>query len=105
MALGDGRVLVVGSDNVCTPGAAWDESVSAEVFDPAASTWSATESLNAPRGGFVAVALDDGRALVTGGITSSNPGDGVYGAYSSTKLYDLADRHLVPDGSSQRGPA
>jgi serpin B len=88
VALADGRVLVVGSDNVCTPGAAWDGSVAAEVFDPAAGTWSATESLNAPRDGFVAVTLDDGRALVTGGITGDNPADGVYGSYSSTKLYD-----------------
>jgi serine protease inhibitor len=88
VALGNGRVLVVGSDNFCTPGAAWDESAAAEVFDPAAGTWSATESLNAPRDGFVAVTLDDGRALVTGGITGSNPAYGVYGAYSSTKLYD-----------------
>jgi serpin B len=88
VALTDGRVLVVGSDNVCTPGAAWDESVAAEVFDPATGIWSATESLNAPRDGFVAVALDDGRILVTGGVTSAEPGDGVFGAYSSTKLYD-----------------
>jgi len=88
VALNDGRVLVVGSDNVCTPGAAWDESAAADVFDPAAGTWSATESLNAPRDGFVAVTLDDGRALVTGGLTGSNPAYGVYGAYSSTKLYD-----------------
>ena len=88
VALGDGRVLVVGSDNICTPGGAWDESADAEVFDPAAGSWSATESLNAPRDGFVAVALPDGRVLVTGGLTSSDPPDGVYGAYSSTKLYD-----------------
>ena len=69
-------------------GRAWEESAAAEVFDPAAGTWSATESLNAPRDGFVAVTLDDGRALVTGGVTSAEPGDGVFGAYSSTKLYD-----------------
>ncbi len=78
----------MGSDNICTPGWAWEESAAAEVFDPATGTWSATESLNAPRDGFVAVALDDGRVLVTGGVTSAEPGEGVFGAYSSTKLYD-----------------
>ena len=88
VALNDGRVLVVGSDNICTPGGAWEESAAAETFDPATGTWSATESLNAPRDGFVAVALDDGRVLVTGGVTSAEPGEGVFGAYSSTKLYD-----------------
>jgi len=86
--LADGRVLVVGSDNVCTPGGAWDESMAAEVFDPGAGTWNATGSLNAPRDGFVAVTLDDGRVLVTGGMTPGAPAEGVFGAYSSTKLYD-----------------
>jgi serpin B len=87
VVLSDGRVLVVGNDNICTPGGAWDESVQAEVFDPSTGTWSATGSLNAPRTDFVAVALTDGRVLVTGGLTSvDNPLGEV--AYSSTKLYD-----------------
>jgi serine protease inhibitor len=88
--LADGRVLVVGSDNVCTPGGAWDESVAAEVFDPAVGSWAPTGSLNAPRTDFVAVALPDGIALVVGGLTSADPADGVFGAYSSAKLYDPA---------------
>lgn len=46
VALNDGRVLVIGSDNICTPGGAWD--ASAEVFDPSATAWTVTESLNAP---------------------------------------------------------
>jgi len=88
VALNDGRAVVVGSDNVCTPGGAWDESAAAEVLNPAAGTWSATGSLSAPRDGFVALTLDDGRVLVTGGMTSAEPAEGVFGAYSSTKLYD-----------------
>jgi serpin B len=88
VATGDGRVLVVGSDNFCTPGWAWDESSAAEVFDPAAGTWSGAGSLNAPRDGFVAVALLDGRVLVAGGVTSAEPAEGAFGSYSSTKLYD-----------------
>lgn len=88
VALADGGVLVVGSDNICTPGGAWDESVAAEVFDPATATWTTTGGLNAPRDGFVAVALLDGQVLVTGGMTSEDPAEGEFGAYSSTKLYD-----------------
>ncbi len=88
VAIADGRVLVVGSDNFCTPGWAWDESSGAEVFDPAAGTWSGTGSLNAPRDGFVAVALTDGRVLVAGGVTAAEPAEGAFGSYSSTKLYD-----------------
>jgi serpin B len=88
LTLDDGLVLVVGSDNICTPGGAWEESAAAEVFDPAAGAWSATGSLNAPRDGFVAVTLEDGRVLVTGGMTSGDPAEGAFGAYSSAKLYD-----------------
>jgi serpin B len=88
VALSDGRVLVVGSDNVCTPGGAWDESVAAELFNPGTSSWSETGSLNVPRTDLVAVALPDGTALVAGGLTGTETADGVFGAYSSTKLYD-----------------
>lgn len=86
--LADGRVLVVGNENICTPGGAWDDSIAAEVFDPANRTWTGTGSLDAPRDGFVAVALPDGQALVAGGMTSADPPGGVYGAFSSAKLYD-----------------
>ena len=34
VTLSDGRVLVVGSDNICTPGGAWDESAAAEMLIP-----------------------------------------------------------------------
>lgn len=63
VALNDGRVLTVGNDNICTPGGSWD--ASAEVFDPSATAWTVTESLNAPRTDFVAVTMPDGRVLVT----------------------------------------
>jgi serpin B len=90
VVLADGRVLVVGTDNICTPGGAWDESVEAELLDPATGLWVSTGSLNAPRTDFFAVTLPDGRVLVAGGLTSAEPAEGVFGAYSSTKLYDPA---------------
>jgi serpin B len=96
--LGDGRVLVVGNDNICTPGGAWDDSVQAELYDPVAGTWAPTGSLNAPRTDFAAVALPDGRALLTGGLTSAEPAEGVFGAYSSAKLYDAASGTWSPTG-------
>ncbi len=88
VTLADGRVLIVGNDNICTPGGAWDDSVQAEVLDPPARTSKATGSLNAPRTDFVAVGLPDGRVLVVGGLTSASPAEGAFGSYSSTKLYD-----------------
>jgi serpin B len=88
VALADGRVLVVGNDNICTPGGAWEDSVAAEIYDPATTAWTSTGSLNAPRTDFAAFALPDGRALVAGGLTAAEPDEGPFGAYSSTKLYD-----------------
>jgi serpin B len=85
VVLNDGRVLVVGNDNICTPGGPWAESADAELFDPASGTWNVTGSLNAPRDGFVAITLFDGRVLVTGGMTGSEQG---LLAFSSTKVYD-----------------
>jgi hypothetical protein len=78
--LGDGRVLVVGNDGELG-GAVSDDSAKAEVWDPATAAWHTTESLNAPRGDFVAVPLVDGRALVTGGFNQKDQ------SYSSTYVY------------------
>ena len=88
--LEDGRVLVVGNDNICTPGGAWKNSVRAELYDPAAGTWAETASLNAPRTDFAAATLPDGTMLLTGGLTSAVPHDGPFGAFSSTKVFDPA---------------
>ena len=88
--LGDGRVLVVGNDNLCEPGGAWEDSVLAELYDPATGTWAPAGSLNAPRTDFAAVTLPDGRVLVAGGMTSADPAEGAFGAYSSAKLFDPA---------------
>lgn len=60
--LWDGRVLVTGGrDRDGAPLA------SAEVYDPADGTWSATGALGSPRYGHTASVLVDGRVLVTGG--------------------------------------
>ena len=79
--LGDGRVLVVGDDGE-SGGVVSPESARAELWDPATAAWRTTESLNAPRGDFVAVSTADGRALVTGGFNQDDQ------SYSSTYVYD-----------------
>ncbi len=91
LLLGDGSVLAVGNDEV---GCVRADSVVADRRDPATGAWSAPASLNKPRGYFAAVALTDGRALVTGGVNAGV--DAPYGqvdnaAYSSTYVYDPAD--------------
>jgi hypothetical protein len=70
IALADDRVLVVGDDT------------GAELWDPATGEWRTTASLNNPRTGFAAVALADGRVLVTGGLNDINQ------SYSSAYVYD-----------------
>jgi hypothetical protein len=78
--LRDGRVLVVGG----VPFASSCEAVeSAEVYDPSTDRWSVTAKVPIPVGrGTVAVALKDGRVLISGGGTAC--GD----VYSSAALFD-----------------
>jgi Kelch motif len=55
---------------------------SAELFDPAAGSWSATGSLNTARRGQTATLLANGKVLVVGGVDSGqNP-------LASAELYD-----------------
>ncbi len=62
-----GKVLVVGDDNFCTPGGAWDSSVQSELWDPAKKRWTRTPDRSTPRTDGVLVALKDGRAIYAGG--------------------------------------
>ena len=87
--LKDGRVLVCGgrTTNVgTTPGAG--VITSAEIYNPATNTWTATGSLNIARRSAVATLLNDGRVLITGGsdrasATSAQP-------MSSNEIYNPA---------------
>ena len=72
--LGDGKVLLVGGDNIGT----------AEIYDTAHSTAYYTGSLSAARSGHTATKLRDGRVLIAGGSSS----DG--GALAATEIYDPA---------------
>lgn len=95
--LGDDIVLVVGFDNVCSPGAAWDESVGTELGNPLAQVWMEAGSLPSPRDRFALARLPDGRALVTGGTTSQGAEIGPR-SYSSTYLFDPGARSWSRSG-------
>lgn len=88
--LNDGRVLLIGS-LTCTPGC--NSFATAEVYDPAAGTWSKTSPLNSPRFNHVATKLPDGRVLVAGGYVSP----GVLTA--SCEIYDPDTGVWTPTGS------
>jgi hypothetical protein len=71
--LSDERVLMVGADNICTPGEAWPDSVHSDVWNAEAGRWEPVGDLPRPRDRFVLVSLADGSALAVGGTTDLPP--------------------------------
>jgi hypothetical protein len=91
VVLADHTVLVVGGALPTGDGEA--ALAYCERYDPAAGTWTPTGSLATPRKGHEAVALPDGRVLVTGGdavVAGHRQGDGGYDPHSlaTAELYD-----------------
>src|SRR5512136_2772018 len=85
--LRDGRVLVVGGGGTGVGAAVG--LASAELYDPASGTWSATGSLATSRYYFSATRLLDGQVLVTGGVHPEViAGSTVYTTVASCELYD-----------------
>ena len=79
--LRDGRVLLTGGDR----NAGYrSQLASAEIYDPASGTFSATGSMSTPREGHTATILRDGRVLVAGGSPN-----GIQ-ATDSAEIYDPA---------------
>src|SRR5207244_4855407 len=86
----DDLLLVGGGDYRCLSLA------SAELYNPATGTWSATGSLNTARYDHTATLLRNGMVLVAGG----NPGE-----LDSAELYDPATGTWSPTGSLNDGRA
>ena len=78
--LGDGKVLVVG-------GASEETSATAEIYDPATSTFSPTTAPGAPRDRHTATLLGDGRVLVVGGSGA---------AAATAEIYDPETKAWLP---------
>jgi len=87
--LRDGRALIVGG--VQNAGFR-SQLASAEIYDPASGTFSATGSMSTPREGHTATMLRDGRVLIVGG--SSN---GVR-SLDSAEIYDPSSGTFSPTG-------
>jgi hypothetical protein len=99
--LDDGRVLVVGGetgfDDAANPRAPL---AAAELYDPAAGTFTALPPLAEPRSNHRAVKLRDGRVLIVGGgqSTFSSQPAGV-SALASALLFDPTDDTFAATGS------
>jgi hypothetical protein len=109
--LSDGRVLFTGGYNCADAGqdGIW---ASAELYDPAAGTFSPTGSMGVPRENHTATRLADGRVLIAGGITGASPSASsavTLAAYrlaetsanvlESAEVFDPATGRFSPTGS------
>jgi Galactose oxidase, central domain len=92
----NGKVLVAGGD-----GFSFGNLASAELYDPASGTWTATGSLNTGRDYHTATLLQNGKVLVAGGVppaqnfTIRRRGPGLSPAASTTSA-NFTRRHCCP---------
>jgi N-acetylneuraminic acid mutarotase len=101
--LPDGKVLAAGGNHNSPAAPTIVASSSAELYDPATGTWTATGSLNAPRSTHTATLLPSGKVLVEAGYyVNSNV------QLFSAELYDSASGPItlinpvkVPSGAFQ----
>jgi hypothetical protein len=102
---------VVGADNICTPGGAWDTSALVEI-GTATGGWTSGASLLRPREYFVLAPLPGGSALVAGGTAGyvDSPGFQSFistfrlspGSESWTRAADLTQARSMPVGTVLR---
>jgi len=86
--LQDGNVLLAGGNNTG----------SAELYDPTASTFPATGSMVTARRGHTATLLSSGKVLIAGGaLADSRPGTNA--SLATAELYDPITQTFMPTGS------
>jgi len=105
--LNDGRVLVAGG--IGEPKKKGDQGKvlsSAELYDPATNTWTATGDMSMPRGYHTATLLADGRVLIAGGLSNSDglsSADANDLAPTSAEIYDPASGTFSAAGTLVAG--
>src|SRR6266542_2855339 len=84
----DGKVLVAGGED-----ANFNVVASAELYDPASGSWTATGSLNSARRNYTATLLSNGKVLVAGGVGGSG------NVLTDAELYDPVSETWTATGS------
>ncbi len=95
--LPDGQVLAAGGFNNCDDDFCSDVS-SAELYNPAAGTWTQTGSMQGAREQQSATLLPDGEVLVAGGLNEGGDCCSQF-EYSSAELYNPANGTWAPTAS------
>lgn len=100
-----GEVLVAGGgDHTCATGCG--PHASAELYDPAAGTWTPVSSMGSPRLNHEAILLRTGQVLVVGGYDGScSPESCGRGVWASAELYDPASGTWSSTGAMSTGRA
>jgi hypothetical protein len=94
--LQDGKVLITGG-LITAPGNLLEFTDSAELYDPATSSFTVTGSMTSVRAGHTATLLPDGRVLIAGG------GDGTCCPPTTAELYDPSTGTFSPTGGMWTG--
>jgi N-acetylneuraminic acid mutarotase len=98
----DGRVLAAGGLGAYDAKTGREDPVaSAELYDPASGTWTATGSMVTPREDHMATLLPDGRVLVAGGYSERSDGSSRY-MLATAELYDPATGTWTATGAMSR---
>ena len=99
VVLGDGKMLITGGEGWGTMGGSccWflGSLASAELYDTSTGSFSSTGSMTARRELHTATVLNDGRALITGGLYYGGIG-AFYGSLSSAEIYTPATPVVAP---------
>jgi len=95
--LTNGKVLVAGG---VTPmpggGGFYEDTATAELYDPTGGTFTATGSLNTARDSQAAVLLPNGKVLIVGGYLYN---EGYFGSTASAEIYDPSTGQFTSTGS------
>jgi hypothetical protein len=88
--LSNGKVLITGGSDTSLG----QPAKTAEIYDPATDSFTATGAMSTPRSGHTATVLTDGTVLISGGYTAF--ANGTFISTTSAEIYDPAAKQFRP---------